>query len=396
MKPIYSLLAAFLGSAMIAGAQDLGSDQATSTRSAVRSLMERRVPKLQFDTTFTASQFKEWQNNVQTTMKRLVKHPDKEFASPKFIKKVKRKGYTVEKWNSYPMEGCVVPFLVLIPDGVDSLNKAPAALCIPGFGQSKELLAGERIGNYSLEGDADTVVSTRNMARHLVEQGIIALAIDNPSCGELSDNGVFDYLVTSRFLLENGWSYLGLSSWQDRVALNHLRNRPDADRKRLIVSGFSLGTEPLMVVGALEPDVYAFVYNDILCRTRERILVVDKPDEKGIRNFPNSDEHLVPEFLNNFDFPDLVSNLAPRPVICTEGGMERDFNIIKKAYELSGHPENFHHLTYHTGDMSKINVDKLPTGLSLSDFYTYLYVSPGHYYKVDKVVPWLKTQLSKE
>ena len=53
------------------------------------------------------------------------------------------------------------------------------------------------------------------MALRYVKKGLVAVAVDNPSCGELSDNGYFDYLNTSRILLEVGWSYLGLTAWQD-------------------------------------------------------------------------------------------------------------------------------------------------------------------------------------
>lgn len=391
MKKIASIMiaVAFIGF-------NLCAQRSTSTRQAVKHLMELKKPKLSYDSSFSPEEFEAWQNKVTETMGKLMKHPEKEIAEPIKIKTVKRDGYTVEKWLSFPTEGNIVPFLVLVPDGVDESHPAPAVLCIPGWGQSKEMLAGEKIGNFELENDADTAVSTRNMARHMVENGFIALAIDNPSCGELSDNGNFDYLVTSRFLLENGWSYLGLSSWQDRVALNHLRNRDDVNKDRLIVSGFSLGTEPLMVLGALEPDIFAFVYNDILVRTRERILTVEKPDEKGVRPFPNTDEHLVPEFLNYFDFPDLVANLAPRPVICTEGGMERDFDLITSAYEKCGDPSAFTALKYYSDYPEYQRHDTIPGGINLGEFYSYLGVSPGHYFKVEKVIPWLKCVIATE
>lgn len=365
-------------------------NEITSTYSTVRNLMEHSIPKLSYNTSFTPEQIQGWQNDVTATMEQLMRHPSSEFSPPVLVKCVKRPGYTVEKWNSYPIEGSVVPFLVLIPDGVDQNNPAPAVLCIPGWGQSKELLAGERLGNYSLEGAPDSIVSTKNMARHMVENGFIALAIDNPSCGELSDNGNFDYLLTSRFLLENGWSYLGLSSWQDRVALHHLMNRNDVNNEKIVVSGFSLGTEPLMVLGALEPQIYAFVYNDILVRTRERILVTDKVDDKGLRRFPNTEEHLIPGFLNYFDFPDLVANLAPRHVICTEGGMERDFEYIADAYEKTGAPDNFQLIEHYHNYPDYVRQDTIPNGIDLAQFYTYLGVSPSHYYKVNEVIPWLK------
>tara|TARA_B100000700_G_C14477773_1_gene593624 strand:+ start:323 stop:535 length:213 start_codon:yes stop_codon:yes gene_type:complete len=33
-----------------------------------------------------------------------------------------REGYRLEKWEAYPEPGSVVPYLVLIPDGVDHDN----------------------------------------------------------------------------------------------------------------------------------------------------------------------------------------------------------------------------------------------------------------------------------
>ena len=119
------------------------------------------------------------------------------------------------------------------------------------------------------------------MALRYVKKGLVAVAVDNPSCGELSDNGYFDYLNTSRILLEVGWSYLGLTAWQDWNILNWMKAQSYIDKERVIISGFSLGTEPLMVLGVLDPSIYAFVYNDFLCRTLERILVMTKPDEKA-------------------------------------------------------------------------------------------------------------------
>ena len=365
---------------------------ATSTLQTVRQMMERNTPALQFNPEFTPEQFKEWQTKVSATMCRLMRHPDAEFAAPKLIKRVKRDGYTVERWLSYPIEGCIVPFLVLVPDGVDADHRTPGVLCIPGWGQSKEHLAGERNGNYYLDGDTDSILRPSNMALHMVRNGLIAVAVDNPSFGELAYGGNNDYLLTSRYLLEGGWSYLGLTSWQHRVALNHLRHRNDVKADRMAVSAFSLGTESLMVLGALERDIHAFVYADIFCRTRERILKADKPDEKGEHHFPNTDEHLIPEFLNNFDFPDLVANLAPRKLICTEGGMDRDFGYVKQAFSLAGNRDNFTFLTYNADQHPAEPVMTVPGGLSLSEYYSYLFTAP-HHFKPDAVMPWLKTAL---
>lgn len=313
-----------------------------SSRGSVQYMLEQVKPAYAFDPSFTPAEFKEWQSNLRTAMKELMHFPEQsDVPAPVCVKTVQRDGYRVEKWESYPLPGSVVPYLVLIPDGVDAAHKAPGVLCIPGFGGSKEGLAGETEGDYELTSQPVEPVKKGAMALHYVKKGLVAVAVDNTSCAELSDNGYFDYLNTSRILLEMGWSYLGLTAYQDWIVLNWMKGQDFVNKERIIVSGFSLGTEPLMVLGALDPSIYAFVYNDFLCRTLERILVMTEPDSKGARPFPNSIEHLIPGFLTQFDFPDLVAALAPRPVICTEGGLDRDFDLIGKAYRIAGKPENF-------------------------------------------------------
>ena len=339
MNKLINLFLALLFIIPVVGQAQITTDRQDgrfqSTRGTVQYMLKQMKPAYAFDPSFTPAEFKEWQSGLRTAMKELMHFPEiADLPAPVCIKTVQRDGYRVEKWESYPLPGSVVPYLVLIPDGVDPGHKAPAVLCIPGFGGSKEGLAGETEGDYELTSFPVEPVKKGAMALHYVKRGLVAVAVDNPSCAELSDNGHFDYLNTSRILLEMGWSYLGLTAYQDWNVLSWMKELDFVNKDRLIVSGFSLGTEPLMVLGTLDPSIYAFVYNDFLCRTLERILVMTKPDPKGIRLFPNSIEHLIPGFLTQFDFPDLVAALAPRPVICTEGGLDRDFDLIRNTLHI--------------------------------------------------------------
>lgn len=372
---------------------------ATSTRTTVENLMKAAKPTLEFDTAMASGDFSSWRESMGKAMSALMKHPAAQAAAPVKVAEAKRDGYTVEKWHSYPLEGSVVPFLVLIPEGVDASSPVPAALCIPGFGQTKELLAGELPGNFDLSGEPDSVLRKAAMAVHLVKEGLIAVTVDNPSCGELSDNGYADYVTSSRFLLELGWSYLGLASWQDKVVLDWMKTRPEIRKDRIIVSGFSLGTEPLMALGLMDDSIYAFVYNDFLCRTRERALTMNKPASNGARPFPNNNEHLIPEFLTVFDFPDIVCALAPRPVICTEGGMDRDFNIISKAYAKAGAPDAFeyHHYAKFADPKDRVPLDTMPSGIDRDEFFRLANVDPpSHYYKCEWILPWLRKILKED
>ena len=367
-----------------------------SSRGAVQQLMRTQTPALAFNPDMKPSDFVRWQSDMKVAMKRLMRHPSVEIPAPRRVKTVTREGYRVEKWESYPLDGAVVPYLVVIPDGVDAAHPAPAALCIPGFGQTKELLAGETIGDFDLSGAPVDGPGKNAMALHYVHKGLVAVVVDNVSFGELMDNGRADYLNTSRMLLEMGWSYLGLTSWQDKVVLDWMKTQSCIDRERILVSGFSLGTEPLMVLGLLDDSIYAFVYNDFLCATRERIMTMTRPDANGNRPFPNSIEHLIPEFLTEFDFPDIVAALAPRPVICTEGGLDRDFRKIEKAYELSGASGNFtyRHYAKYADPAMRMDVQEVPEGIDRTQFFRIVNCDPSqHYFKTEWVLPWLDALL---
>lgn len=376
----------------------ISANAQTSTRHAVESMMRSQSPRLEYHSDMPADSFTAWQQSMRAEMASLMRHPSEMPSRPPVkILERQRDGYRIEKWLSYPLEGAEVAFLVMIPDSL--AGAAPAALCIPGFGQTKELLAGERLDNFTLEGEAAENPGKRAMALHYVREGLVAVAVDNPSCGELADDGYFDYLASSRFLLEMGWSYLGLSSWQDRVILEWMKGSPSVRPDRIIVSGFSLGTEPMMALGLLDPSIYAFVYNDFLCRTRERILVMNKPSESGERPFPNTDEHLIPGFLASFDFPDIVAALAPRPVICTEGGLDRDFLLVSDAYSKAGAPEAFewHHYALFSDPASRIAADTLPEGIGRDEYFRLCNVDPPHhYFKTEHVIPWLRRLLASD
>ena len=397
MNKLINLFLALLFIIPVVGQAQITTDRQDgrfqSTRGTVQYMLKQMKPAYAFDPSFTPAEFKEWQSGLRTAMKELMHFPEiADLPAPVCIKTVQRDGYRVEKWESYPLPGSVVPYLVLIPDGVDPGHKAPAVLCIPGFGGSKEGLAGETEGDYELTSFPGEPVKKGAMALHYVKRGLVAVAVDNPSCAELSDNGHFDYLNTSRILLEMGWSYLGLTAYQDWNVLSWMKELDFVNKDRLIVSGFSLGTEPLMVLGTLDPSIYAFVYNDFLCRTLERILVMTKPDPKGIRLFPNSIEHLIPGFLTQFDFPDLVAALAPRPVICTEGGLDRDFDLIRKAYEISGKPDHFtyYHYKKFVDPKDRKQIEQVPEGIDRDTYFNLVNVDPkNHYFKEEWVLPWI-------
>lgn len=373
-----------------------GAEPSKSTRGAVERLMLDNPPRLAFDPSMTPEQAAAWRDSMGVAMTALMRHPAAAAAEPVLERSVQRDGYRLERWLTYPLPGYQVAVLLLIPDNPHP--SGASVLCIPGFGQTKEMVAGELPGNFDLSLDADSVVRRPSMARQYAMRGLTAMAVDNPCSGELSDDGFADYLTSSRFLLELGWSYLGLASWQDRVALDLLRNTPGVDPGKVIVSGFSLGTEPMMALGLMDKDIMAFVYNDFMCRTRERALKMTARDENGRRFFPNNDEHLIPCFLTTFDFPDIAAAFAPRPLILTEGGLERDFALIRRSYELAGAPDamEYHHYAKYADPANRVDPDTLPDGLDRTTFFRLVNVDPSnHGFKSEHIMPWLDRLLAR-
>lgn len=375
-----------------------------SSRGIVYNLLNSTPPKYAFNPNFLPSQLREWQKKVRESMKKIMQFPktDNSQPLPKKIEEQKRDGYTLQKWEAYPLPSSVITYLVLIPDNFNKRHPVPAVLCIPGSGETKESLAGEEEINPGFK--HSRFYQKNEMALQYVKMGLVAVAVDDPAAGEASDlekvtgNSDYDYVSVSRGLLELGWSYLGYTSFMDMQVLNWMKTRPYIDRSKIIVAGFSLGTEPLMVLGVLDTSIYAFVYNDFLCRTRERALVVTKPDSTGYRPVPNTIRHLVPNFWRYFDFPDLVCAFAPRPVIFTEGGMDRDFDLVKKAYKIVRKEDNVQVYEYpkFNDPKSRSMLRKLPTGIDASTYFKLVNVDPPmHYFKEELVLPWIKKILQQ-
>ena len=92
------------------------------------------------------------------------------------------------------------------------------------------------------------------------------------------------------------------------------------------------------------------------------------------------------------NFPDLVAALAPRPLILTEGGLDRDLELVRKAYSLSGHPENveIHHYEKYADPALRHFVSVLPEGLDRDTYFQMVNVDgTNHYFKNEFIFKWL-------
>lgn len=326
--------------------------------------------------------YRRWQKGLKRAMARLMRWPEDDVRqpAPRLLSEEAREAYTLQRWECYPMEGVVVPYYVMVPPGVS--GAVPAVLCLPGSGQAMDELL-------------------RGMGLDYVREGWVAVCVDNAAAGHQADQEAlypdawdYDYVVSSRLLLELGWHWLGYTSYLDHHILEWMKRQPTIDRRRIAVSGFSLGTEPMMVLGAMDADICAFVYNDFLCQTQERAASLTALNERGRRPFPNSIRHLIPAYWQAFNFPDVCCALAPRPIIFTEGGLDRDFRLVRDAYRAAGAEgrAECHHYARYADPASRSRRETLPEGLTLAEYLPMVNVDAGHhYFKSALVVPWLRT-----
>jgi len=351
--------------------------------------------ELAFDPHLSKDNFLEWQSKVRSKLLELMCFPRKVQTQPqpKFLWEEGRNGYRLQKWETYPEPGFVIPVLILVPNEIDKDNPGPAVLCIPGSSASKELLAGEPEVNPLARTNKHP--EHNKMALWYVRAGMIAVAVDNPDLGEALEfferncgpRNARTRSLLADIMIFSGRSYLGFSVFQKMKIIEWLRTLDFIDPKRIAVSGMSLGTEPAMVLGILDKSICAMVFNDCLTNTKESFIARGLP-YIGVW-------HTVPGMLKWFDFPDLLAAFAPRPLLLPEGGIVYHLKSVRRAYAILGEENNFtveHYPKYRNAEARKHDsVTRLPEGLTREDFFEYANVDvSSHYFKEDVAVPWLK------
>ena len=359
-----------------------------STAGFLHAYLKRMQPKLAFDPTMSPDEFPAWQEAVRQKLWELMRIPNVPAQpEPKLMWTEQREGHQLQKWEAYPEPFSVVPFLVLVPDGVSQQSPAPAAMCFPGSANSKEALAGEP--------ELPDMPPPRphweknRMALLYTQKGIVTVAVDNPGVREVGDTIRPERHEISVNGLWAGRPYECISVTQKLRILDWLKQQPYIDANRIATSGHSLGAKPALVMGVLDPTIKAVVWNDF-CSNWRRRAVAENLQRSAIHQY-------IPDFHVWFDYTDLLAALAPRSLAITEGGRTKDMDQIREAYRTLGAEENMevaYYPKYATPDKRPYDDVELPDGLTPEEYFLYANVDvPEHSFKPDVAVPWLARQL---
>ena len=380
---------------------DRADGRYVATRGVVQELLRKRPP-LSFDPSFTPQQFAEWKDKVKVKLRDVLAFPDlPPSPSAKFLGRVQRAGYVVERWEHYPMPGAAVPFLVLVPDGVTEAHPAPAVLCMPGTNRTKESLAGEPELNPAFA--SPKYDEENRMAQMCAKAGMVAVAVDNPGFGETSDlaalvgDGMvthYDVQMFTQYLFGFGWSYMGYAAFMADRLLDQMRKDRRIDRKRIATCGHSLGAWMAGYLAVLNDDIAAAVMNQGIYNWREAAKVRTCPDAHGRRPSTWGAKFFIPGLFRFFDHPDIQAAIAPRPALYCEGVPERDRqNIYIPAYRLAGAPQNLSIVQFEKyADPAARYCGDLPEGIRTDDEFWHYNSNdaPQHYFKGATAVPWLR------
>lgn len=347
--------------------------------------LQTLTPKLAFRLNTTRKEFPKWRKAVRAKLLELMCFPDPApQPAPQQVWSQPRDGYRIERWEAFPEPHSVVPFYLLVPDGVSPQSPGPAVMCFPGTNRSKECLAGEpELGTTSIPDDAKWL--DNRMAYYYVRRGIVAVAMDNPGFNELA-SPIADHSTFSLHAIWAGRSAEAISVFQKDCVLQWLVRQPFVDARRIAMSGHSLGAKPADILAVLYPDlVKAVVHNDFVCHWQERAVAISLA--------PMSVFQIVPGIFQWFDYTDLEASLAPRPLLFTEGGRPNQIAKIRYAYELLGAPEAmqlFHYGKYSDPASRRLDDADLPMGMTMEQYFEYAYVdAPDHRFRHNHAVPWL-------
>lgn len=307
------------------------------TMAAHMAMLRDLNPSLALPENLTAETFSAWQNAVKQTLKKQLRMPEVgPQPAPQLLSSVQRDGYRAEKWEFYPDDFTVVPFIVLVPDGATKESPAPAVMCYLGSTENKEFAAGEPLLDHP---NCQQNEGATPFAKEYVKNGMVAFAFDNPGIGEcsvMSDpqlGATQSYIreILCHGLLETGYGYVGLTVFQRLQFLQWLDVFSYADQSKLAIAAHDLGTEAAIAVGLLDARIKAIAYGDVLRDARRHyIAATEQPGPIMAQDVGKW--RTLPGKMMTYGYPDLCAAFAPRHLGLCAGSNEEFVNTVRRAY----------------------------------------------------------------
>lgn len=301
----------------------------------VRHLAADNRPALPFDAT-TVDDWQSWRAALLARLTGLLGHvPDEPVPLDVQVTGRSDEGSYVREHLTFATEpGLRVPAYLLRPKRQPPGRVGAAVLALHGHGRGKDDVAG--IASTPRERQRRVTALSYDYGAHLAERGYVVLAPDARGFGEwaAADGMTCEWAMTSALLL--GRTLVGMRVWDATRAIDVLTGLPDVDPDRIACVGLSWGGTHAMWTAALDERIAAAVISGAFGRLADSLIEsAECPCQ------------YVPGLLRVADLPDIVSLIAPRPLLIQSGltdqhatneVVDEAFTVVERAYAVAGAP----------------------------------------------------------
>lgn len=226
---------------------------------------------------------------------------------------------------------------LLVPEGVDAQNPAPAMICIHSTtrGSGKDATIG--LSGRTPVDPPDTTEGGRSYGLHLARHGYVTLSIDLLTDGERIEPGA--KVLDSRPFYQRHpeWSIVGKNTWDIMRGVDFLQTLDFVDPDHIGCIGLSLGGHTAVFAGAFEPRIAATVSiggvldwhrpGEHWARSRGVYIYIEK-----FRPYIDDPDLPVP-----VDFDELMMLVAPRPmlILSSEWEFYNRRNLLDKCLAVA-------------------------------------------------------------
>ena len=259
---------------------------------------------------------------------------DKPALDPQLLEETACPGYTRQRVSFTTFDGLDMLAYVLIP--TDGRTRHPAVVACHGHGYGSREIVGLAPDGSATQGDPGY---QKNFALSLVDKGFLVVVPEILGFGDrrLAEDrdkplGSSSCHRVSTYLLMMGRTMAGMRVAETMRTIDYLESRNDVDTSRIGCMGISGGGLVCAFTAAVDERIKAAVVSGYAGTFLDSVLSIDH----CVDNF-------VPGLVRHAELPDLLSLIAPRPLLMESGTEDPIFPIqafhaaherIRKVYAL--------------------------------------------------------------
>ncbi|WJV61951.1 alpha/beta fold hydrolase [Pectobacteriaceae bacterium CE70] len=320
----------------------MANDKDYQTSAVTEDALPTFYPQLKQQMTYSDSwlsghdkNFSQWKVQSRNKVRALLLTPDSSKAfDPQMVDQQDRGSYKAEKVAFNLTDESRVLGLLLIPK---TPGPHPAVILLHDHGAKFDIGKEKMIKPWGDEAQltsarawADKYFTGRFVGDELAKRGYVVLAVDAIGWG---DRGPLKYeqqqaLASNFFNL--GRSLAGTMAYEDMRTLDFLASLKQVDPQHIGIVGFSMGAYRAWQLAALSNKAAATVAVSWM-GTYEGLMTPGNNVLRGQSSF----YMLHPGLSSYFDFPDVASIAAPKPMLVFNGGKDKLFPVsaVEAAYD---------------------------------------------------------------